>query len=202
MSFQLGTIEKFKLEQQLKNLQEFRSEFWKHSGEFDITKSLGDKFLASCDIDKDPINAELEVMTEYWEKLIRNLRSLDYAVGRCEDRSPTYDALGYDGLEEERINEEEDPLQWTIRDHLYNLEIQENQGANGDKDGINIKSEPNDDLDSNVETEVNNGSHTATGSNEKIQSNNDNLIDLNAYSDISDDEESYRAHGTIEVKEE
>lgn len=115
LSSQLGIIKKSQIEQQLKDLQAFRSEVWKHSGEYDNAKGLGDTFLASCDIDKDPVKAELQDMKERWEKLNNDLlqraqtldqcarrlgefnddlRDLDNAVGRCEDRLGAHDALG------------------------------------------------------------------------------------------------------------
>lgn len=110
-----GILKKAQLDQQLKDLQAIRSEVWKRSGEYDTTKGLGDAFLAACDIDKDPVKAELQDMKERWEKLNNDLllraqtldqcarrlgefnddlRDLDHAVGRCEDRLGAHDALG------------------------------------------------------------------------------------------------------------
>ncbi|XP_037826292.1 dystonin isoform X39 [Lucilia sericata] len=110
-----GVLSKSKLDTRLRDLQTFRSEVWKHSGEFENTKGLGETFLASCDVDKDPIKAELQDIRERWERLnndliaraheIENcsrrlgdfndeLRNLDHAVGRCEDRLAAHDALG------------------------------------------------------------------------------------------------------------
>lgn len=110
-----GILKKPQLDQQLKELQAFRSEVWKRSGEYDSTKGLGDAFLSSCDIDKEPVKAELQDMKERWEKLNNDLlsraqileicarrlsefcdelRDLDHAVGRCEDRLGAHDALG------------------------------------------------------------------------------------------------------------
>ncbi|XP_065369780.1 dystonin isoform X17 [Calliphora vicina] len=110
-----GVLSKSKLDTRLRDLQTFRSEVWKHSGEFENTKGLGETFLTSCDVDKDPIKAELQDIRERWERLnndliaraheIENcsrrlgdfndeLRNLDHAVGRCEDRLAAHDALG------------------------------------------------------------------------------------------------------------
>lgn len=110
-----GILKKPQLDQQLKELQAFRSEVWKRSGEYDGTKGLGDAFLSACDIDKEPVKAELQDMKERWEKLNNDLlsraqileicsrrlsefcdelRDLDHAVGRCEDRLGAHDALG------------------------------------------------------------------------------------------------------------
>ncbi|XP_064538221.1 uncharacterized protein shot isoform X24 [Drosophila montana] len=110
-----GVLSKSKLETRLRDLQTFRSEVWKHSGEFENTKGLGDTFLSSCDIDKEPIKAELQDIRDRWERLnndliaraheIENcsrrlgdfndeLRNLDHSLGRCEDRLAAHDALG------------------------------------------------------------------------------------------------------------
>ncbi|XP_034109863.1 dystonin isoform X45 [Drosophila albomicans] len=110
-----GVLSKSKLETRLRDLQTFRSEVWKHSGEFENTKGLGDTFLTSCDIDKEPIKAELQDIRDRWERLnndliaraheIENcsrrlgdfndeLRNLDHSLGRCEDRLAAHDALG------------------------------------------------------------------------------------------------------------
>lgn len=108
-------MKKSQLEQQLKDLHAFRSDVWKHSGEYDSARGLGETFLASCDVDKDPVKAELQDMKERWEKLKNDLllreqalescdrrlrefnddlRDLDNRVGRCEDRLGAHDALG------------------------------------------------------------------------------------------------------------
>ncbi|KAM7341558.1 dystonin-like protein short stop isoform 44-T47 [Cochliomyia hominivorax] len=110
-----GILSKSKLDSRLRDLQTFRSEVWKHSGEFESTKGLGETFLSNCDVDKEPIKAELQDIRERWEHLnndliaraheIENcsrrlgdfndeLRNLDHAVGRCEDRLAAHDALG------------------------------------------------------------------------------------------------------------
>uniref|UniRef100_T1PDZ1 Spectrin repeat protein n=1 Tax=Musca domestica TaxID=7370 RepID=T1PDZ1_MUSDO len=110
-----GVLSKSKLDTRLHDLHTFRSEVWKHSGEYENTKGLGETFLSSCDVDKDPIKSELQDIRERWERLnndliaraqeIENcsrrlgdfndeLRNLDHAVGRCEDRLAAHDALG------------------------------------------------------------------------------------------------------------
>lgn len=110
-----GVLKKSQLDQQLKDLQAFRSEVWKRSGEYDLTRNLGETFLAACDIDKEPVKAELQDLKERWEKLNNellaraqtlelcarrlgefndDLRNLDHSVGRCEDRLAAHDALG------------------------------------------------------------------------------------------------------------
>lgn len=110
-----GVLKRQQIDQQLRDLQTFRSEVWKKSGDFEATKTSGETFLAACDIDKDPIKAQLGDIKERWEKLnnellIRaqdleqcarrlsdfndELRQLDNAVCRCEDRLASHDALG------------------------------------------------------------------------------------------------------------
>ncbi|XP_055530747.1 microtubule-actin cross-linking factor 1 isoform X32 [Wyeomyia smithii] len=114
-SFKPGILKKSQLDQQLRELQTFRSDVWKKSGEYESTRGLGEAFTAACDIDKEPIKAELQDMKDRWERLNNELlmraqtletcakrlgdfndelRDLDHAVGRCEDRLAAHDALG------------------------------------------------------------------------------------------------------------
>lgn len=114
-SLKPGVLKKSQLDQQLKELQSFRSEVWKRSGEYESTRGLGETFISACDTDKEPVKAELQDLKERWEKLNNDLllraqtleacskrlgdfndelRDLDNAVGRCEDRLGTHDALG------------------------------------------------------------------------------------------------------------
>lgn len=110
-----GVLKRSQIDQQLRELQTFRSEVWKKSGDYESTRSNGDAFLTSTDTDKDPIKSQLADIKERWEKLnnellIRaqaleqcgrrlsdfndDLRALDNAVCRCEDRLAAHDALG------------------------------------------------------------------------------------------------------------
>ncbi|XP_062535716.1 uncharacterized protein LOC134204925 isoform X3 [Armigeres subalbatus] len=114
-SFKPGILKKSQLDQQLKELQAFRSDVWKKSGEYENTRGLGETFIGACDVDKDPIKAELQDMKDRWERLNNDLiaraqtldtcakrlgdfneelRDLEHAVGRCEDRLAAHDALG------------------------------------------------------------------------------------------------------------
>ncbi|XP_021709229.1 dystonin isoform X34 [Aedes aegypti] len=114
-SFKPGILKKSQLDQQLKELQTFRSDVWKKSGEYENTRGLGESFIGACDVDKDPIKAELQDMKDRWERLNNDLiaraqtldtcakrlgdfneelRDLEHAVGRCEDRLAAHDALG------------------------------------------------------------------------------------------------------------
>lgn len=103
------------MEKQLKELQTFRNDVWKHSGEYENTRSLGDTFLSACDIDKDVVKGELHSLKQRWDKLNNdliertqaledqskklldfneNLRDLQHGVERCEDKLASHDALG------------------------------------------------------------------------------------------------------------
>ncbi|XP_048523578.1 dystonin isoform X30 [Dendroctonus ponderosae] len=114
-SLRLQSFEKKHIEKQLKELQAFRNEVWKKSGEYENTRSLGDTFLSSCDIDKDIVKNELLELKERWEKLNNdlilrtqaledqsrrlgdfneNLRDLKHGLDRCEDKLASHDALG------------------------------------------------------------------------------------------------------------
>uniref|UniRef100_A0A2M3ZYB6 Putative ca2+-binding actin-bundling protein n=1 Tax=Anopheles triannulatus TaxID=58253 RepID=A0A2M3ZYB6_9DIPT len=110
-----GLLKKQQLDQQLRDLQTFRSDVWKRSGEYETCRSLGETFIGACDVDKEAIKAELQDMKDRWERLNNDLlaraqtletcakrlgdfneelRDLDHAVGRCEDRLAAHDALG------------------------------------------------------------------------------------------------------------
>ncbi|KAJ8936625.1 hypothetical protein NQ314_012241 [Rhamnusium bicolor] len=109
-SFQRKYIEK-----QLKELQTFRNEVWKKSGDYENTRSLGDTFLSACDIDKDDVKNELADLKDRWDKLNNdlilrtqaledqsrkladfneNVRDLQHGLERCEDKLASHDALG------------------------------------------------------------------------------------------------------------
>ncbi|XP_064211548.1 dystonin isoform X36 [Tribolium castaneum] len=109
-SFQRKHIEK-----QLKELQAFRNEVWKKSGEYENTRTLGDTFVSACDIDKEVVKNELNDLKERWDKLNNdliertqaledqsrkladfneNIRELQHGVERCEDKLASHDALG------------------------------------------------------------------------------------------------------------
>ncbi|XP_076765741.1 dystonin-like protein short stop isoform X4 [Xylocopa sonorina] len=103
------------IEKQLKELSSFRNEVWKHSGEFENNKTLGETFLGACDIDKQNVKNELGAMKTRWDKLNNdliartqsledtarhlmdfneNLRELRHSLQRCEDKLASHDALG------------------------------------------------------------------------------------------------------------
>ncbi|KAF5293902.1 hypothetical protein FQA39_LY13607 [Lamprigera yunnana] len=103
------------IEKQLKDLQSFRNDVWKKSGEYENTRSLGDTFHLACDIDKDVVKNELYQLKERWDKLNNdliartqalenqsrklsnfneNLRELQTGLERCEDKLASHDALG------------------------------------------------------------------------------------------------------------
>lgn len=57
------------IEKQLKELSSFRNEMWKHSGEYENNKMLGETFVGACDIDKQNVKNELSAMKTRWDKL-------------------------------------------------------------------------------------------------------------------------------------
>ncbi|XP_017464287.1 PREDICTED: dystonin isoform X11 [Rhagoletis zephyria] len=110
-----GKLYKSNMEKRIRDIQTMRSEVWKHTNEYETTKGLGETFISYCDIDQDPIKCELKDIKDRWEKLNNdlitktqdiencsrrlsdfndNLRNLDHAVSRCEDRLAAHDALG------------------------------------------------------------------------------------------------------------
>jgi len=114
-SLRLQSFEKKHIEKQLKELQAFRNEVWKKSGEYENTRSLGDTFVSSCDIDKEVVKNELQELKERWDRLNNdliertqaleeqsrrlgdfneNLRDLKHGLDRCEDKLASHDALG------------------------------------------------------------------------------------------------------------
>ncbi|GAB0086991.1 microtubule-actin cross-linking factor 1 [Sergentomyia squamirostris] len=114
-TIKLGVLKKAQLDHQLKELNGIRSEVWKKSGEYEILKGLGSTFLSACDVDKEPVQGELQSMKSRWEKLNADLnaknqlfdtylkklgdfqddlRNLDQNTRRCEDRLGAFDALG------------------------------------------------------------------------------------------------------------
>lgn len=114
-SLRPSSFQRKHIEKQLKELQVFRNEVWKKSGEYENTKVLGDTFLSACDIDKDIVKNEITNLKERWEKLNNeliqrtqaledqsrklidfneNLRDFQHGLERCEDKLASHDALG------------------------------------------------------------------------------------------------------------
>ncbi|XP_055390510.1 dystonin isoform X38 [Condylostylus longicornis] len=160
-----GILKKSQIDQRLRELQTFRSEVWKKSGEYENTKGLGDTFLAACDVDKDPIKNELQDMRERWDRLnndlllraqeletcanrladfMDELRNLDHSVGRCEDRLAAHDSLGGAGKDPKLLDRvkaiREDVT--TLKKPLQSLRqsaadiVSETRAAGGDADHL------------------------------------------------------------------
>lgn len=110
-----SSFKKQHIEKQLKELQAFRNDVWKRSGEYENCRSLGDTFVSACDIDKDIVKGELSDLKERWDKLNNdligrtqaledqarkladfneNFRDLQHSLERCEDKLASHDALG------------------------------------------------------------------------------------------------------------
>ncbi|XP_039956883.1 dystonin isoform X11 [Bactrocera tryoni] len=133
-----GKLYKSNIENRLRDIQTLRSEVWKHSNEYESTRGSGETFIAYCDIDKDPIKCELQDIKDRWEKLnndlinktqdIENcsrrlsdfndqLKNVDNAVSRCEDRLAAHDALGGAAKDPKLLERVK-----AIRDELIKLE--------------------------------------------------------------------------------
>lgn len=114
-SLRPDTFKRTDVERQLRELSLFRNDVWKHSGEFENLKTLGETFLAACDVDKELVKQELAAVKTRWDKLnnellertqwledtarrladfAENLRDLGHSVQRCEDKLASHDALG------------------------------------------------------------------------------------------------------------
>lgn len=57
------------IERQLRELSAFRNDVWKHSGEYENLKHLGETFLLACDVDKEIVKQELSDVKARWDKL-------------------------------------------------------------------------------------------------------------------------------------
>ncbi|XP_036218019.2 microtubule-actin cross-linking factor 1 isoform X19 [Bactrocera oleae] len=133
-----GKLYKSNIENRLRDIQMLRSEVWKHSNEYETTRGSGESFIGYCDTDKDPIKCELQDIRDRWEKLNNdlinktediencsrrlsdfndNLKNLDNAVSRCEDRLAAHDALGGAAKDPKLLERVK-----AIRDELIKLE--------------------------------------------------------------------------------
>lgn len=107
-----STFKRKDIEKQLKELSAFRNDIWKHSGEYENTKMLGETFHGACDIDKEVVKEELANLKQRWDKLNNdliertqvledtarnlsdfneNLRELEHSLQRCEDKLANHD---------------------------------------------------------------------------------------------------------------
>lgn len=110
-----NSFSKRDVDKQLRELSTFRNEVWKHSGEFENVKTLGETFLSSCDVDKELVKQELSTIKTRWDKLNNelmektqwledmsrklaefsdNLRDSEHALQRCEDKLTSHDSIG------------------------------------------------------------------------------------------------------------
>ncbi|XP_067629140.1 microtubule-actin cross-linking factor 1 isoform X10 [Eurosta solidaginis] len=178
-----GKLYKSNMENRLHDVQTLRSEVWKHSNEYETTRGLGETFITYCDIDKDPIKCELEDIKDRWEQLNNhlvnktqdieycsrrlsdfndNLRSLDHAVGRCEDRLAAHDALGGAAKDPKLLERVK-----AIRDELIKLEkplnelnsmaksiVLESHAAGGEADHLNNEVDNVSDRVSDLKTRL------------------------------------------------
>lgn len=120
-----STFKRKDIEKQLKELSAFRNDVWKHSGEYENTRMLGETFQGACDIDKEVVKSELTNLKQRWDKLnndllertqnleetartladfTENLRELDHSLQRCEDKLSNQDASDPKILEKIKVS--------------------------------------------------------------------------------------------------
>lgn len=123
-----ASFKKKDIEKQLKEISAFRNEVWKHSGEYENTRMLGETFQGACDIDKEVVRNELTDLKLRWDKLnndvmertqhledtarrladfTENLRELDHSLQRCEDKLSNHDVSDPKLLEKIKALKEE-----------------------------------------------------------------------------------------------
>jgi len=142
------SFKKKDIEKQLKELSAFRNEVWKHSGEYENTRMLGETFQGACDIDKEVVRNELTDLKIRWDKLnndvmertqhledtsrrladfTESLRELDHSLQRCEDKLANHDVSDPKLLEKikalkDEVNVLKKPLQ-TVRQQAGDLSL-------------------------------------------------------------------------------
>ena len=110
--FKLNSFKKLDIDKQIKEVNAFKNDLWRHTGEFEATRSLGETFLAACDKDKQGVTGELQDLKERWDALNNallakvqeledaaarlnefndNVRDVKNALNRCEDRLASTD---------------------------------------------------------------------------------------------------------------
>ena len=123
-----NTFKRKDIEKQLKELSTFRNDIWKHSGEYENTRMLGETFHGACDVDKEVVKSELSNLKQRWDKLNNdllertqvledtarsltdfneNLRELEHSIQRCEDKLSNHDVGDPKLLDKIRILKEE-----------------------------------------------------------------------------------------------
>jgi dystonin len=104
--FQLTSYKKPDIDKLLKEVNAFKNDLWRHTGEYESTKANGETFIGACDKDKEGVKHELQEMRERWEALSNaillkaqeledaaaklnefndNCRDLKNALNRCDD---------------------------------------------------------------------------------------------------------------------
>lgn len=111
--FRLTSYKKPDIDKLLKEVNAFKNDMWRHSGEYESIRGLGETFVGACDKDKEGVKHELQEMKERWEALNNailsraqeledaaaklsefndNCRDLKNALNRCEDKLASGDA--------------------------------------------------------------------------------------------------------------
>ena len=78
-SLKPDTYKRTDVEKQLRELSLFRNDVWKHSGEFENLRALGETFLTACDVDKELVKQELAAVKARWDKL-NNGTTMNYCL--------------------------------------------------------------------------------------------------------------------------
>ncbi|XP_035712122.1 microtubule-actin cross-linking factor 1 isoform X8 [Folsomia candida] len=113
--FRLTSYKKPDIDKLLKEVNGFKNDLWRHSGEYESTRGFGETFVGACDKDKDGVKNELQEMKQRWEALnnailakIQELedaaaklnafnedcRDLKNALNRCDDKLASHDSMG------------------------------------------------------------------------------------------------------------
>lgn len=111
-------FEKRAIDKQIKEIQAFKNEVSRHSGEFENNRTAGEKLISCTDTDHDGVHDALGLMKERWDHLNAivfaraqdlddvaakladfndKARDLDHTLQRCGDRLSSLDALAGTG---------------------------------------------------------------------------------------------------------
>lgn len=114
-SFRLTSFKKADIDKLLKDVNSFKNDLWRKTGDYETTRNNGETFVGACDRDKEGIKEELHDLKERWDALNAgilakvqeledasaklnefndNCREVKNALGRFEDKLASHDALG------------------------------------------------------------------------------------------------------------
>ncbi|KAK8374560.1 hypothetical protein O3P69_016548, partial [Scylla paramamosain] len=111
-------FEKRAIDKQIKEIQSFKNEVSRHSGEYENNRTAGDKLISCTDIDHEGVHDAIGLMKERWDHLNAivfaraqdlddvaarladfndKARDLDHTLQRCGDKLASLDALAGTG---------------------------------------------------------------------------------------------------------